>query len=104
MDPTAIGVALVAVVVVVDKVISMLKSRGIDLNKLSRQIEDLHQWHNVNDDEGVKIWYFRRSFEDAIQKLADNIELECKLLDRIDRRLERVEEKVDRAAGGSQIH
>ena len=101
MDTTSIGAVIIVVVVFVDKALSILKSRGIDLQVLNRQIEDLHRWHAVSDEEGVKIWYVRRSLEEAVKKLADNIELECKLLDRIDRRLERVEDKIER--GGGQL-
>lgn len=94
MDTNTIAAILVVGIIFVDRTISLLKSRGIDLQKLSKQIQELHDWHNVNDVEGVKIWYVRRSLEDAIVKLADNIEAETRLLDRIDRRLESIENKV----------
>jgi len=93
LSTNSIAVIVLVIIVVLDKVLSMLKSRGIDLQLLSRQIDDLHQWHNVNDSEGVKIWYVRRSLEDAINKLADNIDIQTKLWDRIDRRLETIEKK-----------
>ncbi len=41
--------------------------------KIKDDVEDLHEWHNKEDDDGVKVWYVRRSLEDAISKLADNI-------------------------------
>jgi len=89
-----IAVIVLVAVVVLDKIISTLKSRGIDLQLVSKQINDLYEWHNVNDTEGVKIWYVRRSLEDAINKLADNIDIQTKLWDRIDRRLEAIEKSV----------
>lgn len=42
-------------------------------------LKDLHVWHAKEDEEGVKVWYVRKSLEDAVQRLADAI-------DRIDRR------------------
>jgi len=92
-DMNTISILIIVIVVVVDRVINILKSRGIDLQLVSKQIQDLWDWHNVNDTEGVKLWYVRRSLEEAITKLATNIELETKLLDRIDRRFERIEDK-----------
>jgi hypothetical protein len=46
----------------------------VDPEKLAKQVQDLWVWHNKEDDEGVKIWYVRKSLEDAINKLAENIE------------------------------
>lgn len=89
-----IAVVLLVIIVAVDKVLNMLRSRGIDLQVIARQVAELHRWHDVSDSEGVKIWYVRRSLEEAIDKLADNIELETKLLDRIDRRLEKLEDRL----------
>ena len=94
MDTTTIAAVLVVLVVFLDKVLWMLKSRGIDLQVMSRQVDELHKWHDVSDSEGVKLWYVRRSLEEAITKLADNIALETKFLDRIDRRMESIEKKV----------
>lgn len=42
-------------------------------------VKDLHVWHAKEDDEGVKVWYVRKSLEDAVVRLAE-------LLDRMDRR------------------
>ena len=65
------------------------------LAKIGRQVDDLHDWHDETDADGVKFWYVRRSLEDALHSLSENISLETKLLDRIDRRLERIEQKVE---------
>lgn len=95
LEPEHLMMGTIVIVFVLDKVLGMLKSRGIDLQKMSREIEDLHEWHDIKDPEGMRLWYFpRRSLEAAIEKLAENIEKEAILLDRIDRRLERVENKV----------
>jgi prefoldin subunit 5 len=47
------------------------------------QINDLWRWHNVSDAEGVKIWYVRRSLEDAIGKLAVSIDKMTDLMGRL---------------------
>lgn len=99
----------IAIVWLIDKVISVLKGRGIDLNKMANicnqieqadvpqisrrvakldkelptimsQLKDLHDWHNVSDEEGVKIWYVRRSLEKAISDLSNNLAAQTEVL------------------------
>jgi hypothetical protein len=94
MDSSDVSLLVVCGVVVIDKVINMLRSRGIDLHRITRQIDDLHRWHAVEDSEGVKIWYVRRSLVDAINKLATNIDQETKLLEKIETRMEKIEDKM----------
>ena len=50
---------------------------------LHSKVKDLHEWHNKEDDEGVKIWYTRNAkMEETLEKMTD-------ILDRLDRRDER---------------
>lgn len=97
MDSSQIPLLLVCAVIVVDKVMNMLRSRGIDLHRITRQIDDLHRWHAVEDSEGVKIWYVRRSLVDAINKLATSVDQETKLLEKIETRMEGIEDKMGKA-------
>ena len=47
------------------------------------KVKDLWDWHNKEDEEGVKIWYTRNAkMEDTLEKMTD-------ILDRLDRRDER---------------
>ena len=55
-------------------IVAQIKSLAELLNKIGIKIHDLHDWHNKEDDEGVKVWYVRKSLETAIEKLSDNIE------------------------------
>ena len=48
-------------------------------------IKELHEWHAREDDEGIKVWYVRKSLGDAIDKIAS-------VMDRIDRREEHREQ------------
>ena len=43
-------------------------SISTSLLPMTRQIDEMYQWHSVQDDDGVKIWYVRRSFYDAIER------------------------------------
>ena len=75
-----IAVVGMATVVVADRILSQLKARGVDLQKLARQQEDLWQWHAREDDEGVKVWYVRRSLEDAIKELSLSIRTQTEVM------------------------
>ncbi len=47
---------------------------------MSKQLHELYVWHNKEDEEGVKIWYVRKSLEDAIKALSLNIAEQTKVL------------------------
>lgn len=47
---------------------------------MAKQINELHEWHAVTDEDGVKIWYLRRSLENAIEKLTNNLDIQTQLL------------------------
>lgn len=84
MTPIDAGIltAIVAVTMGLIEVVKTLvaKNKRSDLATVAKQIQDLHEWHNKTDDDGVKVWYVRRSLEKAIDKLGDNLELQTKLL------------------------
>lgn len=41
----------------------------------TEQIKDLWQWHNQTDQDGVKVWYVRKSLEEALNRNADSTEI-----------------------------
>ena len=72
--------------------IKILKSKLDDVEEdiasLSRQTEEMYEWHNKSDPDGVKIWYVRQSLENALrdnakatEAIARNIELQTRLLE-----------------------
>lgn len=63
------------------------------IEKLVRMIDDLHKWHSKTDEDGVPVWYMRRSFEAAINKLADNIEKQTIVFTKL---IEKIENKIER--------
>jgi len=80
-----ITIATLLVVIVGDKAIGFLKTRGIDLSDISeirdavagcekchRNVKELHDWHNVTDEDGIRKWYTRPSLERAIIALSEN--------------------------------
>lgn len=55
-----------------------------DLIKLMRdmrqEVSDLHNWHNQRDADGSFVWYIKRALDEAMTKLADNIEKQTEVL------------------------
>lgn len=45
-----------------------------------KQVQDLYDWHNINDDDGVKRWYVKQSLEDSVRSVADAITAQNKIL------------------------
>lgn len=37
--------------------------------KCFAEIEDLHKWHDVTDEDGVRLWYVRQSLEKSLVRL-----------------------------------
>ncbi len=72
MDPSTYAILAV--------LISQSVVGALLIRQMARQVNDLHQWHNVKDGDGVFSWYVRRSLETAIIKLAENIEAQTELL------------------------
>lgn len=79
----------------VEKISADLKSLNkkvddieLELETISKQSEDMYEWHNKSDSDGVKIWYVRQSLENALrdnakatEAIARNIELQTRLLE-----------------------
>lgn len=40
-----------------------------------KEISDMHEWHNVNDENHVKVWYFTKQMKDTLNKLIEVMEL-----------------------------
>jgi hypothetical protein len=80
------SVAVVALVVVIlDRIFTFVKhQRGNDsdalISLMARQTSELHTWHAREDEEGVKIWYVRRSLEKAVLELSTNTVAQTELL------------------------
>lgn len=58
------------------------------LEPLKTKIDTLYEWHDKTDQDGVKVWYVRKSLEDSLSDtskamniLAKNSEIQTKLLE-----------------------
>jgi len=39
----------------------------------SKQISDMHKWHDARDEDGVFLWYIRKSLSNAFDKIGNSI-------------------------------
>ena len=79
----------------IDRVLSISKDLHVFSQRAFPMIKDLHDWHNVNDSDGVKIWYVRGSLEKAIDKLADNLVEQTKILQQMASEMVNVKRAVE---------
>ncbi len=94
-----IGVGGTFAVIVIKIVLDELRdrrdaARRSKLETIAQQTRDLWEWHNVNDQNGVKLWYSRRSLEDTIRKLVEIAEHQRAILERIDLHLSDLKERM----------
>jgi hypothetical protein len=60
----------------------------LKIDMVNQMNKTMYDWHDKNDEDGVKIWYVRRSLEEALHEnvkainiLAKNSELQTRLLE-----------------------
>jgi len=75
------------VYVLVKMILDHSKKNPVDetIKVMGEQLHDLYSWHDINDDEGVKIWYNRRSVERAVEKIADSQATQTEILKNLTR-------------------
>jgi hypothetical protein len=60
-----------------------LNEIGVLTQRQHQWLKDLHEWHNREDSEGVKIWYVRPGLERAITSLSACIERQTVAIEKI---------------------
>lgn len=70
------------------------------VSKVKEKVDDLHNWHNKRDEDGVFNWYVRRSLEDVIKDLGQKIEMQIGVQTKILQHMQKMEDlyrkKLDR--------
>ncbi|MCK5391596.1 MAG: hypothetical protein KAJ31_04155 [Deltaproteobacteria bacterium] len=108
-----LGVGLIAAIMVIREVLGFLdkkKFHNVDslehgavmsehvndvrfaILKVKDKVDDLHDWHNKTDEDGVFNWYVRRSLEDVIKDLGVKIEMQIGVQTKILQHMQRMEE------------
>jgi hypothetical protein len=72
----------------VDEIKDRLQKTEGKVDELIQMTDTMYDWHNKADEDGVKIWYVRRSLEEALHEnvkainiLAKNSEMQTRLLE-----------------------
>lgn len=50
------------------------------LEQMAKEVHEMHEWHAVTDEDGVKVWYIRRSLENTLDKLSHTLDAQTQLL------------------------
>ncbi len=53
------------------------------MGKIQPEVEWLKKVHDKTDEDGVYVWYVRKSLETSLSKLAENIEKQTLIMDRM---------------------
>ena len=89
----AVAVGLVELVKLIAKKFGDNKS--VLLEEERTWLRELHEWHNKEDADGVKIWYIRQSLADVITTFAASVEAQTKALEAITNKLGVIDDKLD---------
>jgi hypothetical protein len=49
--------------------------RDIIPSDIRREINDLHEWHNVKDEDQVRVWYFTSNMKKTLTKMVEVIDM-----------------------------
>ena len=97
--PETVQNSLAALVIQMDQMHEMKD----DIKKSISQTDELYKMHNVKDLNGVPVWYVNQSLGIAIERLAENVQNQSIVLERIAERLlkndndhSRIEVKMDK--------
>lgn len=59
---------------------AVIAGNANDIQLMMHQVSQMHEWHNREDSDGVKIWHRRRDLDDLIVKMCDHIRVQTELL------------------------
>ena len=63
--------------------------KGVDMVRVERQIDEMHNLVTVKDDDGVPMVYTRVSVYRAIAKMVENQSIMIRILERMEQRIEK---------------
>tara|TARA_Y100000310_G_C20445648_1_gene698273 strand:- start:202 stop:510 length:309 start_codon:yes stop_codon:yes gene_type:complete len=90
---TQVGIGGIFAILVIKQVLDFLSKRrnenpNGDCRVCLTLLQKIYEMHDKTDEDGVYVWYVRRSLEDAITKLGRNIEKQTHIFEKLVMRLE----------------
>jgi hypothetical protein len=71
-----------------DTIVTETKELKNKVDHVNKEVHTLYEWHDKDDQDGVKVWYIRQSLENvlrdnarAVAAIAKNSELQTRLLE-----------------------
>lgn len=111
---TGIGVGGIFAMLVIREVLNFLRARQYqrdiadptcnsskiaeihsDVRVIRDKVLELHRWHDQVDEDGVRVWYVRRSLERAVEHMAEATEQLTRLADELIRQGRETHDKID---------
>ena len=77
------------------------KSVQEQIATIVKQVDELHEWHSVKDEDGVPVWYIRKSLERVIEQLGHAITRQTDVLSKMIEELRDVRRDVKSLSKGS---
>ncbi len=72
----------------IDNILDALKEQKTCIDNITKKTNIMYDWHDKDDQDGVKVWYIRQSLENvlrdnarAVAAIAKNSELQTRLLE-----------------------
>lgn len=62
-----------ALAIILERVLRKGGAATEDIASVRGMVKDLHDWHSKEDEDGVKVWYVRKSLVDAIENLGNAV-------------------------------
>lgn len=105
MEATTLTGSALLCLLVIREVFGFLKAKKTDENKpttglsdeqcdrlsqIEAQVADLHRWHNKMDEDGVPVWYVRKSLEKVLETMANNLTVQTEILRKMEIKLDNV--------------
>lgn len=93
------AVVILVFIVAADKLLDFFKRRGIDLQKMAKQVDTLYEWHDHDDPDevGVKIWWNRKYIADLIKTLTESQQTQTELIKEMRRELRQKHSNIRRS-------
>ncbi len=87
-----VGVGAIIAIMLLREVFGyLLKKKSTEgMTNMEAQIDDLHKWHDISDENGVKKWYVPRSMERSMDKLIEAVDRNTKVQEEVLREIKRV--------------
>jgi len=67
----------------------------VNTEKTRNCVEELYKWHNREDDDGVKIWYVRRSLEENMRKLPMSLDKQREVMEALLHMFDKIQTDIE---------